>query len=182
MSEATTTETAKPMDVLEQLKSDLKLSKAKRDDLIPNWQLNVNERRGKDFDADADENRSRVPMDWTLTRIKAAQLFSQMPQLRMIPKHQEFEASVPIAAKIVNDLLNEAAVEAVMGECVVDCVNAAGIGVALVRYEALTETLMLPIVDPTAIAMAGMGQAAPPIEDPNNPTPTRPTTRRRGMR
>lgn len=165
------------MDVIELLKTDVKLSKAKRDDLMPNWQLNVNERRGKDFDSDADENRSRVPMDWTLTKTKAAQLFSQMPQVRMIPKHQSFEASVPIAVKIVNDLLTEADVEAVMGECVVDCVNAAGIGVALVRYESLSETLTLPAVDPTAIAMAGMGQAAPPVEDPANPIPTQPTTR-----
>jgi hypothetical protein len=165
------------VEVLELLRNDVKLAKAKRDDLMPNWQLNVNERRGKDFDADADENRSTVPMDWTLTKTKAAQLFSQMPQLRLISKSQAFEDSVPIAAKIINALLGRSGVEAVMSECVVDCVNAAGIGVAVVRYESLTETVTLPIVDPMAISMAGMAQGMPPVEDPANPIPTQPQTR-----
>ncbi len=165
-------------DVIDLLKTDVKLSKSKRDDLMPNWQLNVNERRGKDFDADADENRSRVPVDWTLTKTKAAQLWSQMPSLRLVAKSKEYEASVPVAAKIVNALLGKSGVELVMGECVVDCINAAGIGVALVRYESLTERLTLPSVDSTAMAIAAMSsEGGPPVEDPENPVPAQATTR-----
>jgi hypothetical protein len=160
------------VDVIEQLRNDLQLSKKKREDLIPNWQLNVAERRGKDVDTVADDSRSMVPMDWTLTKTKAAQLFSQLPQVRLIAKNKTFETAVPVAAKIVNDLLKQANVEAVMSECVVDCINAAGIGGAIVRYESLTETVQLPAVDPAAIAMAQMAAPeAPAVEDPANPVP-----------
>jgi hypothetical protein len=167
------------VEVIDQLRNDLELSKKKRDELIPNWQLNVNERRGKDFDAAVDENRSMVPMDWTLTKTKSAQLFSQIPQVRLVAKNSAFEAAVPVAAKIVNDLLTRANTGAVVSECVIDCVNAAGVGAAIVRYEALTEAVPLPAVDPVAIQMAQMGapQAAPAVEDAANPVPAVPTTR-----
>lgn len=166
------------MEVIDQLRNDIALSKEKRDELIPNWQLNVDERRGKEFDAAADEGRSMVPMDWTLTKTKAAQLFSQMPQMRLIPRQPAFDEAVPVAAKIVNDLLTMANVEAVMSECVVDCVNAAGIGAAIVRYEALTMQVELPAVDPQAIAMAAMAAPdAPIVEDAANPVPQMATQR-----
>lgn len=166
------------MEVIEQLRNDVELSKKKREDLIPNWQLNVEERRGKDFDTVADEGRSMVPMDWTLTKTKAAQLFSQLPQVRLVAKHKQFEPAIPVAAKIVNDLLKQANVEAVLSECVVDCINAAGVGAAIVRYESLTEPVQLPAVDPAAISMAQMATPQTPVvEDAENPIPQVPSQR-----
>ena len=144
------------MEVVDQLRNDLELSKKKRDELIPNWQLNVEERRGKSADTAADDNRSMVPMDWTLTKTKSAQLFSQIPQVRLIAKHQAFEQAVPVAAKIVNDLIAAANVGAVVTECVIDCVNAAGVGAAIVRYESLTESVSVPAVDPLSLQMQQM--------------------------
>ena len=167
------------MDVIEQLRGDVQVSRRKREEHIPNWQLNVNERRGKDFDTASDETRSRVPMDWTLTKTKAAQLFSQMPQVRLVPKHAMFGAAVPVAAKIQNDLLKVAGVESVMGEVVVDCVNAAGIGAAIVRYESLSDTTNVSAVDPVAIQMAAMAtpDAPAPVADPAQPVQKAPMAR-----
>lgn len=169
------------MEVIEQLRNDVDLSKKKRDELIPNWQLNVQERRGKDYDTAADDNRSMVPMDWTLTKTKSAQLFSQIPEVRLLAKHAMFEEAVPVAAKIVNDLLAMANTGAVVTECVIDCVNASGIGAAIVRYESLTESVPVPAVDPLALQMAQMGAPAPgappAVEDPANPVPALPTER-----
>lgn len=150
------------MDVISQLKNDIALTKRERDLLVPNWQLNVVERRGKDTDDASDEGRSRVPVDWTVTKTKAAQLFSQMPQVRLSPRHESYADAVPVFAKIINDLLNVANVEAVMAECVVDCINAAGVGAAIVRYETLTDTRPLPKEDPLAAQMMAMAPAPMP--------------------
>lgn len=138
------------MDVIEQLRSDIKLSRRKRDEFVNIWQLNVDARRGKGFDTAGDEGRSMVPVDWTITKSKAAQLFSQMPQVRLTPKHEAFAQAVPVFAKIVNDLMTAANTEAVVSEAVVDCINASGIGACVVRYEALTDMVPVAAVD-TAI-------------------------------
>lgn len=142
------------MDVVKQFRTDIEASKRKRQDYVDGWQLNVNERRGKDFATAADEGRSTVPMDWSITKAKAAQLFSQVPQVRLSPKHEAFAPAVPIFAKVVNDILKHANVEAVVSECVVDCVNAAGIGAAIVRYESLSETVEIPAADPMLVEEA----------------------------
>ncbi len=149
------------MTVTEQLQQELDQSKRARDLDTDGWQLNIDERRGKATTDAADESRSMVPVDWTITKTKSAQLWSQMPQVRLTPKHASFGQAVPVFAKVVNDLLTEANVEAVMAECVVDCVNAAGIGAAIVRYEELTEVVPLAPVDPVTASMAAMGAPAP---------------------
>jgi hypothetical protein len=133
--------------VITMLRNDIALSKTKRDDLVDGWQKNVDERRGKNADTDADEGRSMVPIDWTVTKTKSAQLFSQMPAVRLTPKHKTYAEAVPVFAKVVNDLATHAKVEAVMTESLADCINAAGIGAAIVRYEALSEMVDAPAVD-----------------------------------
>lgn len=154
------------MNVIDQLRNDIALSKKERDLLVPNWQASVQERRGKSTDESSDESRSRVPVDHTITKAKAAQLFSQMPQVRLSPRHESYAAAVPVVAKIVNDLLNTANVEAVMSENVVDCINAAGVAAAIVRYETLSENVPLPKVDPLAAQMMAMApQAAAPVPE-----------------
>lgn len=137
--------------MITQLRNDVTASRKKRQEYLDGWQRNVNERRGKDADTASDEGRSMVPVDWTVTKTKAAQLFSQMPQVRLAAKHPSFSQAVPVFAKVVNDLLTKANVEAVMGEMVVDCINAAGIGACIVRYEALSEQVQVPALDTAAL-------------------------------
>jgi hypothetical protein len=48
--------------------------------LIPNWTTNIDWRRGKPFSSQADSDQIAVNLDWTLTKSKQAQLFSQVPQ------------------------------------------------------------------------------------------------------
>jgi hypothetical protein len=138
-------------EIVKMLKSEISVSKQKRDDLVDNWQRNVDERRGKNADAEPDSNRSMVPIDWTVTKTKAGQLWSQMPAVRLSPKHQMWAEAVPVFAKVVNDIGTKSNVEAVMSESVVDCINAAGVGAAIVRYEALTEQVPVSAVDTAAL-------------------------------
>lgn len=166
------------VNVIDQLRNDIQWSKRKRTDYVDSWQLNVDERRGKNFDTAADEGRSMVPIDWTVTKTKAAQLFSQMPAVRLTPKHAAFADAVPVFAKVVNDLLKQANVEAVMSESVVDCVNAAGVGAAIVRYESLSEQVKVPAVDmetlPPEMQMAAMqGSMKIPMVDATRVTDRR---------
>ena len=135
------------MEVIDILKNEIDAARKKRDEYIPKWQRSIDERRGTEFETAADEGRSMVPMDWTITKTKAAQLASQLPEVRLIEKHAQFAAAVPVFATIVNDLMAQANVSAVIDECVVDVVNAAGIGACIVRYEALTEPTEVPAID-----------------------------------
>ena len=148
------------LNVIDQLRNDLAVSKRKRSEYVDIWQLNVDERRCKDSEAVSEDGRSMVPIDWTVTKTKAAQLFSQMPAVRLTPKHAQFAEAVPVFAKVVNDLLQKANVEAVMAECVVDVVNASGVGAAVVRYESLSEQVDVPEIDmetlPPEMHMAAM--------------------------
>lgn len=140
--------TAEPeTDVVKQLRGELSQSKEKRDEYVAGWRQNVDERRGKESDTASDEGRTDLPIDWAITKTKAAQLFSQMPQVRLTPKQAEFDAAVPVVAKVINDMLSEAGIEAVVSECVVDCINASGVAAALVRYEALEEVVQVPALD-----------------------------------
>lgn len=149
--------------VVTTLRNDIALSKTKRDDLVDGWQKNVDERRGKASDEASDEGRSMVPVDWTVTKTKSAQLFSQMPAVRLSPKHAAFAEAVPVFAKVVNDLGKHANVEAVMTESLADCINAAGIGAAIVRYEALSEMIDRP-ADDTALMPAVPGIPVPTVK------------------
>jgi hypothetical protein len=158
------------VNVIDQLRNEIALTKKERDLLVPNWQASVQERRGKATDDSPDESRSRVPIDHTITKAKAAQLFSQMPQVRLSPRHESYAPAVPVFAKVVNDLLNVANVEAVMSENVVDCINAAGIAAAIVRYETLSEEVPLQKEDPLAAQMMAMAPQPAVAQAPEETT------------
>ncbi len=129
--------------VQQHFKDEISRSKKKRGEHINNWRQLVDKRRGKDYATATDQGRSRIPVDWSMTNAKAAQLFSQMPQIRLSPTHAQYEAAVPIFGKLVNRLLRDINLSATIDECVVDCINASGVGAALVRYEALTRPKMI---------------------------------------
>src|SRR5215510_7688671 len=69
-------------------------SKAVRKDYVPDWIENVDYRYGEPFEDDADEDRVAVNLDWSLTKHKQAQLFSQSPELVLHPKADAFRAAV----------------------------------------------------------------------------------------
>lgn len=126
-------------------------SKQYRRKLIQNWQVSVDYRRGKPYSSQTDEDRVAVPLDWTLTEMKQALLFSQVPAVRVNhpPETLSKELS-PWLTKFeqrINDSLIEAGIENAMDECLPDCINAAGIGVVMVSYEAITQPKDVPAID-----------------------------------
>lgn len=133
--------------------------KKKRKELVEAWSENVDFRRGKPFHQESDVDRVNVNLDWSLTKGKHAQLYSQTPQVYLTPKREEFKAAVPIFGKFVNERLTTADVGGAVDEAVLDAINASGVGVAFVSYQSKTQQIMMPgAVDP----LTGMaGEAIP---------------------
>jgi hypothetical protein len=121
--------------------------KRKRKDLIQEWSINVDYRRGKQFDSASDTDRVAVTTDWTQTKAKQAQLFSQVPQVMLTPKHPVFAPAVPVFASKLNEVITSAGVGAAMDEVLPDVINAAGIGAVIVGYESRQQNKTVPRVD-----------------------------------
>jgi hypothetical protein len=126
------------------------ICKLYRRKLIANWTTNIDYRRGKPFSSQSDENQIAVNLDWSLTKSKHAQLFSQVPQARVSHGEDLLPNTTPwvvLFQKMLNDNLIAAGIESAMDEVLPDCINAAGFGVVMVSYEAITQDIDLP-VDP----------------------------------
>ena len=136
----------------------IEASKQHRRRLIQGWQTNVDYRRGGTITTRSADNATQVdstgvtvPLDWSLTEMKQSLLFSQVPAVRLNhpPETQSQEIS-PWLSKFeqrINDTLITAGIESAMDECLPDCINAAGIGVVMVSYEAITEPVEVPAID-----------------------------------
>jgi hypothetical protein len=138
----------------ELVRAEIQSCKNYRQRLVSNWSTSIDMRRGKPFTSQTDEETVNVPSDWILTKAKMAALFSQLPAVHLdhhpdsLPDNSPF---VPTFERRLNDLLRKGGVESAMDECLPDCINAAGIGVVLVSYEAITEDRELPgAPDPTS--------------------------------
>ena len=114
--------------------------------LIPNWQINIDVRRGKPFASHSDEDRISVPLDWALTKTKQSALFSQIPQARVThPALNQAGPTISVFERKLNDTLLKAGIEPAMDEVLPDVINASGIGAVIVAYEALTEDKEVPV-------------------------------------
>lgn len=129
----------------------IEASKNYRRKLVQNWQANVDYRRGKPFASQSDEDRVAVPLDWSLTEMKQSLLFSQVPAVRVNHPPETLSQEIsPWLNKFeqrINDSLVEAGIEHAMDECLPDCINAAGVGVVMVTYEAITVPKEIPAID-----------------------------------
>lgn len=131
-------------------------------DRIPTWRNSINYRIGKPFDSVSEHDRVQVPKDWQLVKSKQAQLFSQVPEVRLTEKHKEFAESVPVFGKKLNEWLGEARVGVAMDECLPDIINAAGFGSVLVSYQARMTPKKVPSVgQQTATMLQAAGQEVP---------------------
>lgn len=162
-----------------EFKGRIEACKTQRRKLIRNWVMSIDYRRGKPFQSQTDEDRVAVNLDWILTKSKQATLFSQVPKVRLdhntdlLPKNAPW--AIPFEKKL-NDTLVGAGIESAMDECLPDCINAAGLGVILVSYEAITEDRQVPVglppqADPNAPppAQGAAPQLGQPPTDPNTP-------------
>jgi hypothetical protein len=135
----------------DEFRARIEASKGYRRKLIPLWSTNVDYRRGKPFTSQPDEDQIAVNLDWALVKAKQAQLFSQVPQARVMHGEDLLPAQTPWAItfqKKLNDIIAEAGIESAMDECLPDCINTAGIGTVLVSYEAIVKDVPLPLTQP----------------------------------
>ena len=125
-------------------------AKTHRRKLISNWTVSIDYRRGKPFTSQADSDQIAVNLDWSLTKNKQAKLFSQVPEARINHGEDLLLDKAPWIGSFqnkLNDALVAAGIESAMDECLPDCINAAGIGVVLVSYEAIMEDKEVPSID-----------------------------------
>lgn len=134
-------------------------SKVERRLRVPMWSENIDYRRGKVASSDDNECRSPIPFDWSATKSKQAQLFSQVPEVRLTPRRPAYLEGVPVFARKLNDTITRARVGTAMDECLPDVINASGVAGVIISYEARTQERSIPKQDPAVTAL--MGQSLP---------------------
>lgn len=133
-------------------RSQIELCKShKRGKLVKEWQTNKDYRLNQPYLTSSGEDRIAVPLDWTLTKQKVASLFSQVPAVRVSHPPQTVAPDVlpwvHSYEQRINDVNIAAGIEGVMDETIPDCVSTAGIGIAIVAREAITEQVEVPALD-----------------------------------
>lgn len=131
-----------------ELCQQIEACKRYRRNLATKWETNVDYRRGKPFATNTDSDRINVNIDWSVTDTKQSDLFSQVPQIRV--NHPPQTLSLPWVHSYeqrINDTLRSAGIESAMEEVLPDCINAAGIGAAIVAREALLDEIEVPSID-----------------------------------
>lgn len=131
------------------LKEQAEKSRAERDKKVENeWKQNVQYRIGKPFKEESDEHRSSVPVDWSMTKSKEAGLFSQVPSVILVAKHDRFKPALPVFQKELNDVLtDQCKVGVAMEEVMADKINASGIAGVICGYMATFKTVEVPDQD-----------------------------------
>jgi hypothetical protein len=123
----------------------------KKTHLINDWAENVDYRRGKPFSTVSDSDRVNVNIDWSLTKSKQAQLYSQTPPVYLTPKRPEFKMAVAKFQKNLNDTLTAAKMGTTVNETVIDAINAAGFGASISGYRSTTVMKDMPTIDPATL-------------------------------
>lgn len=171
--ESTSTEPAGPNSRVDVWRSRIAKCRSLRRQLVTDWSTNVDYRRGKQFETDSDQDRIAITVDWSATKAKQSELFSQVPEVRLTPKDKRYQSGVPIFGKKLNDTLNLARVGVAMDECLPDCINAAGVGAVLISYEARMETATIPAVPPEIAAQLQLTRQAVPTKTIQRPASSR---------
>lgn len=165
--DATTTDASAVSDTknprLIRWKGQIDLAKAERKQQIPDWSRNVDYRRGKIYENDSDENRVGITIDWSATKAKQAQLFSQVPEVRLTAEEDNYAAGVPIFQRKLNRTAYRAGVGVAMDECLPDCINASGFGVMIVSAETRTQDKQVPRQDPVGAKFAPAAPVDPSV-------------------
>jgi hypothetical protein len=152
-------------------------ARKRRDDRVAEWQRNVERRSGytnrstehyNSFKASATSGIA-VNKDWPITKAKIAQLFSQMPEVRLSPRWPEFQQATTSFGRELNDTLADVGVGSTIEEVLADVVNASGIGGAIVTCEKRTIAKAMP-ADPATLppdvhAQVLAGTMAMPTEE-----------------
>jgi hypothetical protein len=141
--------------VVAYLKSRMASSKRTRKALYPEWKRNVELRIGHvatvytgGVTAD-DEIQSEINPDWSLTKTKTANLYSQVPTVRLTHENVAYGPAIAPFGKALNYELStkRSNVGVAMEEMLNDVVNAAGVGAIYVCYAARFEDKLVPALE-----------------------------------
>lgn len=142
--------------IVKSLRAQVDAAKDATKKRVSTWKRNVELRVGKAIDSVSvgvttaeDDTQSEINPDWSLTKTKTANLYSQTPEVALTHENMVYGPAVPLFAKGMNYELSEkrANVGAALEEVLNDVVNAAGFGVAVVEYAARFEDVEVPSID-----------------------------------
>ena len=139
-------------------KERVEKAKRARKVLLPEWKRNVDGRMGKPLCTNVEgilvegDRRTEINPDWSLTKTKTANLYSQVPAVQVTHEQEQYKAAIPPFAKALNYELGEkrANVGVPMEEVLNDVVNASGVGAIYVGYAARFEKVQVPSQDLSA--------------------------------
>jgi len=154
---------ADPAEAWKPWQSRIAASRKRRDERIGEWQENVDRRRVQNRHTTSAESASlitgstvSVPKDWSLTKAKIAQLYSQTPEVRLEPRWPEFAAATQAFAKELNDTLTACNIGATIEEELSDVINASGIAAVIISCDKRTKQVPMPLMDPMVAGMSGI--------------------------
>jgi len=143
-------------DIEKHLKTRAEAAKTKRKTFLHEWKANVDRRLGKAAalyvegatDGTTDAQAPLNP-DWSLTKTKTANLFSQVPTVRGTHVNKAYKPAVAPFLKQLNYEIGRKRMDVgvAMKEELNDVVNASGIGGIIVGYAARFESVELPVMD-----------------------------------
>lgn len=154
MPDLTETAPVENDEIAQTLASRLEASKRVRKANRAIWKRNVESRLGKTtslytggLPLGDEDLQSEINPDWSLTKTKIANLYSQVPTVQLTHENKQYAAAVPLFAKALNFELGpkRTHIGTAMEEVLSDTVNAAGIGGIYTGYAARFETVDLPV-------------------------------------
>jgi len=163
------------------LKGQKESSKRNRRQFYNEWKRSVELRLGKIASQYTggvnveDEVQTEVNPDWSLTKTKVANLFSQVPMVSMTHQNSQFAQAIPPFMKSVNYEISENRCDLAvpMEEVLNDVTNASGVGGIYVSYDAIFEDVEMPAIDVSRLpkAMVDIGIKMKLIPTTTKPMP-----------
>lgn len=146
----------------------IQAAKDKRDKISREygWKDRIASYLGRSLSAVPTVDTVVVPKDYANVEQKKAQLFTQVPELHLEPKRDEFASAAPIAQAIVRDYLgpNKVNASTVMNEVIFDALCPSGLMCSKVGYEAIQDGVKpVPMGPPDPITGQQMTVPAPNI-------------------
>lgn len=143
-------------------KSRVESCKREKATMIPEWRRNVELRIGHvaslytgGVGSITDDLQTEINPDWSLTKTKTANLYSQVPTVRLSHENKAYRPALPGFAKQLNYEISpkRSNIGAAMEECLNDMVNAAGICLIYTGYAARYNEKLVPALDEQTMAM-----------------------------
>lgn len=117
------------------------------------WDANLKAYLGEGDRKKFGKNTTLVRKDFSLTEIKKAMLFYQLPEVSATAQKPEYEPAAPLVGAVMNDYLGESRLDAMsmVDEVLMDLLCPAGIGVTKIGYEAFVNPKQREIPTPNPL-------------------------------